>query len=509
MVSWIKNTASVTASICIALAVPTAQSVFGQDAVGNAAGSKSSVNSLAPEVRDFSVEADLELQRAVNERAKTIAARNTRSSTANSLTLVPRVASLTAESSSLGPADARLNKELAIGSKIKTDPTLCGPQLVASLPVDGPRANAAASRTSDPVVLPPIVSVDSMSSSLIDEAPTVIIRPADGGASQITGCTMEVKKLLDSDGQEYAIWLEVPDSVKVIEVLPSQTADSVRNFRLRLDQAQDVNAQFNAPAIKISSGDQVLTNQQDFSRANSMPQLRSLPTMETENPRQKGFQKNPFFKRDAVKADKETAQIPQSDLEPLALASPREFLQKSDLVQAADSVQAAFNTSSAKDEHETLAAQYTGDENVKMEPKSEFGRSILSMPLLTSGLTGPQELALGEQGNFVVLVSNLTETTVNDVVIQLDLSGGLDVTVLDRDARVDEDNRTVIWSLPTLVAGEEVFIQYRVLATSTGDTHQEISVIVDSEISDECEFDTSVVGRGELSGTIELDYEKK
>lgn len=500
MVTWIKNTATVTASIYMALAAPVMYPTLAQEKSGTAVpdSPKVSADSFAPEVKPFPLEPDYDLQQAVAQRAKKIAEAKQRRAAAESDTTIPD-----SMSDSQKPHSSTRNEfeNLTVGTiepvsqQVQVDAGIEAPGLPDPAALIRPSEVSAMVLTDQPqatpdsqsVDLPPIIPAESISVGN-GEAPTVIIRPPVDGP--LTGCTLEVKKIGEQSPEEYAVLLQVPDSVKVIEVLPSQDVDSTRNFRLSLDQApenegHEIDHRTRTPALNVSSGQRVGQRQQ-YSMPNSVPQLRPIPAVEPGTPQRQGFQQNPFFKRPSSARRNETATqpiLPESS-ETTSISDPAD-------VQATQSIQVAYNSTN-ESSNPVAAVPFAADDDLVTERLPAVSSSVLNKATLTTQLSGPLKMELGATGDFIILVANPTHSTVKNVAVTLDLPDGLDVVVLDRQAWIDQEDRTVTWRLPTVISGDEVFIRYRVKATTGGDIQQHISMTTEGRLSDECGFETSV-----------------
>ncbi len=515
MVSWIKNTASVTASICIVLAGPMVHLTWAQD-TDRAANQSTSINSLAPEVWPIVVEPDLELQKAVAARARKIAENKKLLNSIRALPSVliddslPTSESRTNENRPLNPGVATNTETVKISvaknvrpsksvgptlATVKQSSTNVAPtpnskrpmakdgvstelenvselndvaHVASSLIERGPRLPLNKLNLTSRTGLPPIIQASEMPVVDNDDAPTVIIRPSADGSTPIKDCHMEVKKIGDLEQDEYAVMLEVPDSIKVIEVVPNQTADSKRDFRLRLEPRREfeslVAEKSKTPAIKISNGNQVISRQQEFNMPNLLkpvPHLRPLPTAPTtELPGRNGFQKNPFFQTEPNRRDPKTT---QDSAEP----------------SDSQSVQVAYQNANESTQSVAANVPYTSDEPVEPTLATNVAESVVIAASLRTELTGPPAMKLGDTGDFTIVVSNQTQVTTTDVQVILNVPSALDVLVLDRKAWIDQSERTVTWRLPTLVSGDEAVIHYRVQASLEGDIRQQISVHAD------------------------------
>lgn len=615
MVSWIKNTASVTASLCMALSVPMVGTTFAQDKLEKVSGAAESSPSLNPEVRPISLEVDTDLQRAVSKRAELIAAGydlnsselevqpieltfNRRTSVEPTTALpkddtVPDAAIQPVQTNTMvqhngtGPLkplkpqaiDAPTAVSIDASEQIQTESTAIEQGVVVSELSDN---NFSAPESTAPItsplaaITPPVVlaapldstsvqpgidpanSVDEQSLTIQIEpgnvennesttqhqntsprlasldlpsippvqnieanqpmndgqafpaataqspdadAPTVIIRPPAEG--HLDGCEMEINKIEDNDRDEYAISLQVPDSVKVIEVVPSQTVETDRNFRLRLDQGTETPV-LQDIAPKGPKAIQASTNQRPASREAqvpdsmpAMPQLRALPT-ETSKPGRKGFQQNPFFKRNLGRQQDVTAMRLNSNAGSQLVknqATHRTIRETATQPAAKNSVfQVTYNSTNPSNKP-IVAVPYTLDDQSAIENLPSISEPA---PMMNVQISGPQLMAQGSTGDFAIRVWNLSDSRISNVNVVLDLPVGMDVVVLDRHAWTDQKNRTITWRLSDLVSGAEALIQYRVQATRDGMSPQRVQISAEGFPAKKSQTTTNVLSASRI-----------
>jgi len=278
---------------------------------------------------------------------------------------------------------------------------------------------------------------------------------------------------------------------------------------LRLDKGpeaeQPVTSKQKTPAFNVSSGQRPSGRQLNFSMPNSIPsvpQLRPLPATQPESSGRAGFQKNPFFNPGSRRVQDETAiQSDQPDHKKLSQTIAQGQPQDS------RSVQVAYKPADKDSEPVVVTNEFVGDETATKEPALKGPESVLESVSLTTDLSGPQEMELGDTGDFAVTVTNPTEETASEVHVKLDVPDGMDVVVLDRQAWIDQDDRTVTWRLATIASGDNVTIRYRVQSTMQGEIHQKISVTNEGLISDEKSIDTMVMIGPRTASANSQDYE--
>lgn len=130
------------------------------------------------------------------------------------------------------------------------------------------------------------------------------------------------------------------------------------------------------------------------------------------------------------------------------------------------------NTTDASNTHASASAPQTQYDAV--------AASAVSMPIagakLDSKLNGPVLLGIGESANFSVVVKNPSAEIAKDIVVQLAVPQGIQITVLDREAWVNEENQTMAWEIPAIAAGESATIRYEAIGLANGQQNQVVSV---------------------------------
>jgi hypothetical protein len=88
--------------------------------------------------------------------------------------------------------------------------------------------------------------------------------------------------------------------------------------------------------------------------------------------------------------------------------------------------------------------------------------------LLTTSLAGPKALVPNQEYDFEIFASNTMASDSTEIIIQLNLPSGLMITNLDRQAWINQEQRTVSWQIPSLASGATETIRYRVKTTDEG-----------------------------------------
>ena len=301
----------------------------------------------------------------------------------------------------------------------------------------------------------PLPSVSSM--------PTVIVRPPVNPTRSLNDLTVDVEKILTQTGNDYALKLVIPESIKVIELTPVAESATQRNFKIRVDQTGDTSdsmskQQSTPPKLQIPS---------QFLPAGFKRNTSPNPT---HVPNENGFKKNPFYHSFCL--DQNTALLENEVY--------------SNVVQATA-------------EAPTPAPELSVDLTTRKEPAT----------LVVSEMYGPAELGLHANADFVIFVANQNAEPTKDVNVTLNVPNGLDVVLLDRAAKVDAEAGSLSWSFDELAPGEEHFIRYRVKSLSSGLQKQNVRIELENDQSLECDFDTQVIAEGEDSSAPFLPYENE
>jgi hypothetical protein len=293
--------------------------------------------------------------------------------------------------------------------------------------------------------------------------PTVIVRPPVNPTRSLNDLTVDVEKILTQTGNDYALKLVIPESIKVIELTPVAESATQRNFKIRVDQTGDTSdsmskQQSTPPKLQIPS---------QFLPAGFKRNTSPNPT---HVPNENGFKKNPFYHSFGL--DQNTALLENEVY--------------SNVVQATA-------------EAPTPAPELSVDLTTRKEPAT----------LVVSEMYGPAELGLHANADFVIFVANQNAEPTKDVNVTLNVPNGLDVVLLDRAAKVDAEAGSLSWSFDELAPGEEHFIRYRVKSLSSGLQKQNVRIELENDQSLECDFDTQVIAEGEDSSAPFLPYENE
>ncbi len=332
---------------------------------------------------------------------------------------------------------------------------------------------------------------ESNQSKSAKEAPAVLIRPSVADPNHINECVIEITEIPNSDS-EIALRLMVPDSVQRIEVIPNRGAAATRNFRLRLDQGSpQEQSRFDIPKMQPTSLSPSAQTQ--------------LPLRTAVRP---GFKKNPFM-------DQHVAQLPKPHLASLP-SQPEDgkMLQPvfyNNLEQ--DEVPTVIQADSTTPATDFLTTQVVAQPMVSELPISSAANFLPPIvagngsKLTSTQLIGPTTMGVGDIADFTIAVAHPTKQVYRELKVTLTIPEGLNVVILDRQAKFDHATNTLTWSISGLQAREETLIHYRVKSETQGKKQQQISITADKTSTDGCKLTTDVQLRYSTPETPSLQYE--
>ena len=97
----------------------------------------------------------------------------------------------------------------------------------------------------------------------------------------------------------------------------------------------------------------------------------------------------------------------------------------------------------------------------------------------------------GREHEFEIIVRNRSLEMATEIVVQLAIPNGLMITNLDREAWIDQQQRTVSWKIDNIKAGQSETIIYRVKALGKDDQYQKIVVGMRDTYQGEVDFSST------------------
>jgi hypothetical protein len=82
---------------------------------------------------------------------------------------------------------------------------------------------------------------------------------------------------------------------------------------------------------------------------------------------------------------------------------------------------------------------------------------------------------VGEEEDYTIDLHNISIDTVDELVIQLSIPANLKVTVLDRAAWYDAENRKLTWKIDSLEMGAVETIRYKAIVKEDCSIEQSVS----------------------------------
>lgn len=320
------------------------------------------------------------------------------------------------------------------------------------------------------------------------------IPAADPGTSS-NEVGLDIERVPNGETEQgFTIRLRVPDSVKVVEVTPQSNRDNQRNFKIQLDQNHSqpspsdglITSTYSMPSAPAAGPTRFLKTAHPINSATeSTTNTRPAKWIRgnTESPTSRGFQKNPYFKS-AHAHEKPLAMAPaQSVLEEL----PEPFVPpirsvKSVLADPEFVSRHAFQTELHSADSGTHSAQQTS-----FQPPAAEATNMVS-----SAITGPADLGVGESGDFTICVTNPTAHIVENVTVTLDVPQGFELVFLDREAEFDVESYILSKRFDQLSPRDKQIIRYRLKSVMDGDQVQRVQVSSETGNLSTAKLSTSV-----------------
>jgi len=121
---------------------------------------------------------------------------------------------------------------------------------------------------------------------------------------------------------------------------------------------------------------------------------------------------------------------------------------------------------------------------------------------LKTKIDGPQHAVTGEEAEYQVLIENASAEDVEEVLVQLAIPAGIEITVLDRDAWFDGKARTITWKLPSVPADSTETIRYLAKMVSADGHLQKVTLGVNNQFRGQAIFQSTVLDQYELAAPL-------
>ena len=126
---------------------------------------------------------------------------------------------------------------------------------------------------------------------------------------------------------------------------------------------------------------------------------------------------------------------------------------------------------------------------------------------LKTKIDGPQHAVKGEEAEYQVYIENASAEDVEEVLVQLAIPTGIEVTVIDRDAWFDGKARTITWKVPKVAAGAKETIRYLAKMVSSDGHLQKVTLGVANQFRGQAISQSTVLDQYELAAPL-LPFEK-
>ena len=123
----------------------------------------------------------------------------------------------------------------------------------------------------------------------------------------------------------------------------------------------------------------------------------------------------------------------------------------------------------------------------------------ISQPELKVLAVGPNMNFVDRDGIYSIKVDNSGEVDVSDVAVALVIPRGMEVTTINREAKMDEASQTLTWKFDSIKARSNETIQLRAVSKQPGEQVCRISVASNETRKSEFMLKTAINARADLS----------
>ena len=275
-----------------------------------------------------------------------------------------------------------------------------------------------------------------------------------------------------------------PGGEQVVEVLIQNSRDELIQFEsLIVSQTWGRN--------QIANNETQGTVAQEVVAQTKAVQRNPAPnnSMQSNSVQRSPVQRSPVLSNEIVNRELQLAPLAEAKLlEPLTLdtqtvadATRREPMEAQ--VPMDEVLQSEYEKMYAKNTQQDYDAFPLTPETAS-ETK-QFGR-------VASLLSGPTEVTVGEEVEYVVSLKNETTQTADSLIVQLSVPEDFKVTLLDRAAWYDAEAGKISWKVPVIAGQHAETIRYRGVARTAGLVKQGVVVGMDNELQGFCTFKTRV-----------------
>ncbi len=280
-------------------------------------------------------------------------------------------------------------------------------------------ANASAGVTPE-LTVPVVASSPTLESPVM---PTVVVNPNHDEATHLKNCQLDVVPMEDNSGLR--VRLNLPESVRLVELVPESTAESDPLIRISIDRPRS------------SESEHLITESRNrgtvASESVGGPSLSEGPSLSDNATAVPTFRTNPFF------------------LQPVPTP--------------------------AQDTRSRLAASLpTAARTISADPVSLESQAPVHGVLIETKVLGPRSLMLDDVVEFQIELKNTLDQNLEHLIVQLHLPTGFEPALFDRTVWVDSDSRKISWRIPVLKRNQTETIRYAVKSLAVGVQRQLVAV---------------------------------
>ncbi len=132
--------------------------------------------------------------------------------------------------------------------------------------------------------------------------------------------------------------------------------------------------------------------------------------------------------------------------------------------------------------------------------RTEFKNAMkIARRTIQTQVSGPELTYKNSTGTYSIDIVNEAPTDADNIHIVLDLPRGMDIQVVDREARYNPSKTKLTWSIPRLRAGQTESIPFKAAIKSTGSHKLKVSAVSNKRVLSKSHLNTHVVGRANIN----------
>ena len=321
--------------------------------------------------------------------------------------------------------------------------------------------------------------------------PTVVLRPSALLSNQENECVFEINEIKSSN--DVSLKVAIPDSVTMIEVVPNRDSNSLRKFRIKMEQGTESELANLQPTSEPSTQDEPAESQP----APTSPLEPILPfePIDAVHKAQPGYLKNPFFDQTGLSSTVQKvandASSAQNQEQMPAETNSLKKEQEKKLLGVRGFLKRISHTAPAE-APEQLATQELGFETDVPEKESIKHAHIFapSVPVIAAQIVGPTQIDVNQTADFMIGIVNPMEVTNRNLEIELDVPFGMKIVLLDQPADFNDQTGVLHWRVKEIKPGGKARLRYRVLSLRPGNQVQRLGVRIKDDLVDSHEIQT-------------------